>query len=186
MNKRAELTGENIAYHAARVLLLIRICGKPQSSASTMPGIEGRTLLAKLDFFLRYPIYLKKALELRDIQLDGSGVSANINQETQTVESRMVKYLYGPWDHLYYVVLAYLIGKELISVEKKSGTEVFRVTAKGVEVADKLAADAAYREISERASIVYKAFSRFSGTRLKEFIYQNFPEVVKRELGAVI
>jgi hypothetical protein len=55
-------TTENLAYHAGRLLLLISLCGKPRNMKSEiLPGIEGRTLLAKLDFFLRYPSYLRRA-----------------------------------------------------------------------------------------------------------------------------
>ncbi len=38
---------QDIQYHAARLLILIGICGAPISA----PKIKGRTLLAKLDFF---------------------------------------------------------------------------------------------------------------------------------------
>ena len=66
--------GENIPYHVARLLILIGVCGLPQSDRKKFPAIQGRTLLAKLDFFMRYPKYLKKAgnilgYELTDVQL---------------------------------------------------------------------------------------------------------------------
>jgi hypothetical protein len=92
-------TPENIAYHAARLLILIRFCGKPRSDPNLYPGVEGRTLLAKLDFFLRYPIYLKRAALI----LNNEDVSAITSDEINTVESRMIRYLYGPWDTVYYL-----------------------------------------------------------------------------------
>jgi hypothetical protein len=182
-----EQKGENLAYHAARILILIAYCGKPRRATSAvLPAIEGRTLLAKLDFFLRYPAYLKKAAEIRTAKsadfrlLDGSA------NEATSVESRMVRYLYGPWDHLYYPVLAYLIGKQLISVEKGRASDVFRLTAQGREVATRLAQDPAYKDQVQRAELVYRLFNAYSGNRLKEFIYEHFPEVVNRGVGSTI
>src|SRR4051812_22748181 len=98
---------ENLAYHAGRLLLLLRRCGTPRAN----PGIKGRTLLAKLDFFLRYPAFLKKAAGIlkKDVATHQLGIDSE--RELESVESRMVRYHYGPWDHIYYPVLAYLIGK---------------------------------------------------------------------------
>ena len=48
--------------HAARLLLLLdAFVGDKDDTA-----IKGLTKLAKLDFLLRYPVMLKKALEARD------------------------------------------------------------------------------------------------------------------------
>ncbi|GAB4237314.1 MAG: hypothetical protein Kow00121_64420 [Elainellaceae cyanobacterium] len=182
-------TDENLAYHAARVLLLITLCGTPRGKqAKTLPGIEGRTLLAKLDFFLRYPVYLKKAAQILNStsEISNQDLGLSTEDEIHSVESKMVRYLYGPWDNLYYIVLAYLIGKELIQVEKKQGTEIFRLTVKGNATVSELVSDPMYADLIHRANTVYKLFHKYKGYRLKEFIYKNFPEVVNREIGAVI
>jgi len=98
----------------------------------------------------------------------------------------MVRYLYGPWDHVYYPALAYLIGKELIVIEMKRGTEIFRLTSKGWDVADKLAQEPAYADLARRADTAYHLFNKYKGSGLKNFIYTYFPEVVSRKLGAII
>jgi hypothetical protein len=172
-----------LAYHAARILVLIARCGKPRTKTrALLPGIVGRTLLAKLDFFVRYPAYLRRAEQiLRKLKTE-----VPTREEERSVEAGMVRYLYGPWDHFYYPVLAYLIGKQLIAVEFKQGTEVFRVTSRGQAVADELAADDAYSDLTERAEAAYHLFNTYTGNRLKTFIYQHFPEVVNRGLGEPI
>lgn len=180
---------ENIAYHAARILLLITLCGTPRSKqAKTLPGIEGRTLLAKLDFFLRYPAYLKRAAKILypEKEITDKDFGLLSNDELKSVESQMIRYLYGPWDNLYYVILAYLIGKELIEVEKRKGTEIFRLTTKGHTVASELISSPIYADLVSRANTVYSLFNKFKGSRIKDFIYSNFPEVVNREIGAII
>jgi hypothetical protein len=178
---------ENLAYHAARLLLLMLLCGKPRGgSAATLPAIEGRTLLAKLDFFIRYPVYLKKAAELLKKEFSDKDFGLIPDNEVHSVESRMVRYLYGPWDHIYYPSLAYLIGKQLIIIELKRGIETFRLTANGKDVAIELAQDPAYIDLAQRADTAYHLFNRYTGNGLKEFIYSHFPEVVSRKLGAPI
>lgn len=145
--------GENLAYHAARLLLLIALCGKPRGKqAKMLPGIEGRTLLAKLDFFLRYPLYLKKAavIEGRAFELTDEDYGMRPEVEAYSIESRMVRYLYGPWDHVYYPALAYLIGKGLITVDKKGRTEVFRITPAGIETAERIAGDESSAGVKRR------------------------------------
>lgn len=183
----AERTGETLAYHAARLLLLIRFCGKPRRSRTAIPpGIEGRTLLAKLDFFVRYPAYLRKAAEFLEKDLSDEELGLVPDDEVRSVESRMVRYLYGPWDYVYYPVLAYLIGKRLIAVEMRRGTEVFCLTPNGRDIADRLSQEPAYEDLARRADSAYRLFSKYKGTGLKDFVYAYFPEVVNRELGATI
>src|SRR4051812_6425795 len=88
----------------ARLLLLI-------DAFTTKTGsLEGRTKLAKLDFFLRYPPYLARALKLREphVQIDVEP------QEQQNIENSMVRYRFGPWDPSYFTILGRLIGKGLV------------------------------------------------------------------------
>lgn len=141
---------ENLAYHAARLLLLIALCGKPRSGGTVrQPGIQGRTLLAKLDFFLRYPAYLKRAASILGVRLSDEALGLAPDSEIHSVESRMVRYLYGPWDHIYYPALAYLIGKRLATVAIQHGTEVFYLTREGKEASDRLI------EIPSRSRAIY-------------------------------
>ncbi|MCI0561960.1 MAG: hypothetical protein MN733_26025 [Nitrososphaera sp.] len=180
-------TKENLAYHAARLLLLISFCGKPRVKPSgKLPGIEGRTLLAKLDFFLRYPAYLRRAAKVLGKEVSDEALGLVPNEEEHSVESRMVRYLYGPWDDIYYPALAYLIGKELIIVEIGRTNETFRLTPKGRDVANKLSRGPVYESLARRAETAYHLFNKYTGNRLKDFIYIYFPEVVNRELGARI
>jgi hypothetical protein len=173
-------TTENLAYHAARVLILIRFCGKPrQKSPNILPGIQGRTLLAKLDFFLRYPGYLKRAAKILKEDLSDEELGLFPDFEINNVESRMIRYLYGPWDNIYYTTLAYLVGKG-------KGVEIFRITQVGYEIADQLADNSEYKDLTRRADTMYHLFNRYSGSRLKDFIYAYFPEVVNRGLGETI
>src|SRR5688572_12691214 len=94
VNMRSELFFPT-AEGEARLLLLIDAFSHPGRS------LEGRTKLAKLDFFLRYPAYFSRALLARGgtrptrAVLDAARQAAD---EGDTIENRMVRYRYGPWD----------------------------------------------------------------------------------------
>lgn len=176
---------ESLAYHAARLLILIERCGKPQNSIVN-PGVEGRTLLAKLDFFLRYPIYLEKAASILGKENIYLKAIEGEDDTSQTVESKMVRYKYGPWDFTYYPVIAYLVGKNLININTETNTEIFRITPTGEEIVNALAESGEYGDILKRATAVYKLFNSYKGNRLKDFIYNNFPDVVQRKVGETI
>ena len=170
---------QSLAAHAARLLVLIHLAGRPQTKGK-WPAIQGRTLLAKLDFFVRYPEYLRRAAA-------SLGYMRTAELETvPTVESRMVRFRYGPWDHDYYPTLAYMIGKNLIDVVIDGGTESFRLTERGRAVADELIQLDEFAEMASRARVAYHLFNRYSGNRLKQFIYDEFPEVVARPIGEEI
>jgi len=180
------LRDESIAYHGARLLVVIQSVGSPQRHFTKLPGVRGRTLLAKADFFVRYPTYLARAAKIRASDLRRTVEPPDPGPEAESVESHMVRYLYGPWDDVYFNVLAYLVGKRLIQVEMDRGVETFRLTARGAVAAERLAETPDYGALAARGAAVAAIFPRFGGTALKDFIYKHFPEVVARKLGATI
>lgn len=150
----------------ARLLLLIDAFTRPTAN------LEGRTKLAKLDFLLRYPRFLRRAVEIRNPKAklpDPAPAEANIEQ-------RMVRYRYGPWDPAYYALLGSLIGRGLITpVSHRSGVG-YRTTDEGARTAGDLAATAAWADVAARARLLKRHFD-VSGTFLMKFIYDHFPEV---------
>ena len=155
-----------------RLLILVNAFSK------TGRCLEGRTKLAKLDFFLRYPRYLKRALEIRKV---GARTLEKID-DAPDVESRMVRYRYGPWDPAYFVLLGRLIGKGLIEpVPYKQGIG-YRSTPQGCEFAISLAETDAWAPIEERAEALRKNLD-LTGTWLMNFVYANFPEVSSADWG---
>jgi hypothetical protein len=174
---------DNLAYHAARLLILIGHCGKPQSRSDRLPAIEGRTLLAKLDFFMRYPSYLKRAAAELSKPCTDADLGLLNPEDLDTIEARMIRYLYGPWDSIYYVTLAYLVGKRLIEPTMAGRIDTFRLTERGRNVLYSIENDASFSDLVRRADTIYHLFNAYTGSRLKQFIYDKFPEVVQRGLG---
>ena len=155
----------------ARLLLLIETFSRRRKV------LEGRTKLAKLDFFLRYPRYYERALQIRRPDL----VHAKGTPEPD-VESRMVRYRFGPWDPAYFALLGRLVGKGLVAPAPYARGIGYRATEKGRLMAAALKDEPAWADMSERIELLRRHFD-LSGATLKKFIYDNFPEVTRATWG---
>lgn len=159
----------------ARLLLLIDEFTTPKRS------LEGRTKLAKLDFFLRYPVYFERALKIRAPEIE---MLLHTN-ESKNIENRMIRYRYGPWDPAYYAILGRLIGKGLakpVSIKKGIG---YRTTEKGAELARRISKDENWALVAHRVKLLRRHLN-LAGTTLKNFIYKHFPEVTNASWGEKI
>lgn len=165
------LSADNIVeFHAARILLLISLCG-------TSDRIDSLTKMAKLDFFVRYPHFFAVAK---------SDAERPVTKD-KSVESAMVRHHYGPWDKRYYHVLAYLEAKQLVVIAKKKNSYQITLTDTGKEKAAELAAKSSFASLGERMKAVKKEFGSKSGNTLKKLIYRLFDEEVgKKPLGEII
>jgi hypothetical protein len=156
--------------HAARLLVLISaFSGEGQAGA-----VQGLTKLAKLDFLLRYPVMLERALaakkqSTREVHLE--------EHERLSVESEMVRYRFGPWDHRYREFLNVLVGKGLVAVSIEGRKVVITLTERGQSIAADLASSPMFEDYSRRSALLKRHFD-LQATRLMRFIYDTFPEVV--------
>ncbi|MEO1050075.1 MAG: hypothetical protein AAFX87_05600, partial [Bacteroidota bacterium] len=145
--------------------------------------IKGITKLAKLDFLLRYPLYLERALKAIGKELKTNGELKDY--ERQSVESKMVRFKYGPWDFRYRKFLNLLIGKGLINIRTDRNAIMIAITEKGLKVYRDLKESNAQADFFERARVLRINFN-MGGTRLKNFIYQTFPEIGSLNFGQEI
>lgn len=156
--------------HAARLLLLLDAFAKEGQNGA----IEGLTKLAKLDFLLRYPVMLERALEAkgrssREVQLE--------DHERHSVESEMVRYRFGPWDHRYRELLNILVAKDLTSISIEGRKVVITLTEQGRDLARQLDGQELFEQYSRRARLLQRHFD-MTATNLMKFIYDTFPEIV--------
>ena len=154
-----------------RLLLLIEAFSRGRKV------LEGRTKLAKLDFLLRYPSYCARALRIRRPELEG-----DTEGPAPDLESRMVRYRFGPWDPAYYALLGRLIGKGLVQPTPFARGIGYRATEKGRAIAVAMAGEPAWVDTAKRIQLLRRYFD-LSGTRLKKFIYEHFPEVTRATWG---
>lgn len=162
---------EVLELHAARLLLLFLHCG------TSGRRIDSLTKMAKLDFFVRYPSFFAVAAT-------AEGKTTNVKT---TEESRMVRYLYGPWDNRYYQLLTYLEAVGLLSVTRKGNSFQLALTDEGTRVAKQITENSSFDSLVEHMQQVKKILGRKSGTRLKNLVYELFEkEIGERSLGEVI
>jgi hypothetical protein len=159
-----------------RLLLLIDAFSKNGGT------LQGRTKLAKLDFLLRYPLLFEKAMTLRGIQT----TDIHATSEDRNIETRMVRFRYGPWDPAHYAILGSLIGRGLVEAVREERAVTFRTTGAGKELAGRLGETAPWSDVLGRAVLLRKAFATQKGTFLKKWIYDNFPEVTRASWGEPI
>ena len=164
--------------HLGRLLFLIdAFAGKAGDKR-----IEGLTKLAKLDFLLRYPAFLERAIQVR-----GSDANqVNVEEfERNSIEARMVRFKYGPWDHRYRRFLSIMASRRLITVHTAGRTVIIGQTERGRKAAEMLKAEPTYGGIRQRAALL-KRHLDLTATTLMEFIYEHFPEVASLRMGEII
>jgi len=173
----ARLEGDD-NLHQARLLILLRAF----SGGSGEETVDGLTKLAKLDFLLRYPVYLERALEAKNRSTREVQVSEH---ERKSIESSMVRYHYGPWDHRYRRFINLLVARGLAEVGPEGRTLRVGLTGAGRDAAERLASDERFEDVARRAKVLYRDFNQ-RGTHLMRFIYSTFPEVVSLRMGEEI
>lgn len=168
----------NPSLHCARLLILLHAFGTEERTGE----IEGVTKLAKLDFLLRYPVMLERALQAKrhstkDVRL--------LDHERNSVESKMVRYRFGPWDHRYPRLLSLLQAKGLVQMRMNGVTKMVGITPGGKKIAEKLESTEEFADVARRASVLKRYFD-MPATRLMRFVYSTFPEIVSLELNKAI
>jgi hypothetical protein len=162
----AQQARREFAYHELRILVIL--------SCFTESGEEfiGLTKLAKLDFLLRYPVMASRLLPPGAEWPEGIGPSES---EFRAVESRMIRYKYGPWDDRYYPILGALVGRRLISFARpdRFGAVVSEV---GRELIDNLRERPEWSIVIRRCEFFRLYFDR-PGAELRDLIYINLPDV---------
>jgi hypothetical protein len=174
MNELA-LLEQNDALHLGRLLLILKAMSADQKPVS------GLTKLAKLDFLLRYPVYLERALQARHVS---SKSIETEDHERHSVESTMVRYRFGPWDARYRRFLNVLSSKNLIHTYVEGRTVLIGLTERGLVKANEIANTDVFRQINQRATLL-RHFD-LSATNLMRFIYTTFPEITTLRAGKAI
>lgn len=161
--------------HLARILLLLG-----QADKRSAGSIEGIMKLAKLDFLLRYPNCLERLL----IALNRKTLKANIQPHERTsIESKMIRFRYGPWDERYRRWIGLLVSRNLAETFHQGRTVHIKLTEKGREIVNKLAELDEFKDLQTRSDEIYKAVGKETATSLKELIYKVFPEIITMKWG---
>jgi hypothetical protein len=167
---------EDLAYHQARVLLLITATAAERGHARKLDGL---TKLAKLDFLLRYPALATEVLDALDVNDPRLHLAEEDVRDPTAVEAPMIRYKYGPWDDRYYAIIGALVGRGLLKYTKgRKGSVALVPTASGRQLAEQMAGTAEWSEIADRSRAIAEASSGLTGNALKDLIYQRLADLM--------
>lgn len=164
--------------HLGRLLILLRTV-----DAGSGKPVEGITKLAKLDFLLRYPTCLERALRARGKDPTPAEVSST---ERSTIESKMVRFRYGPWDDRYRRWIGILCARGLAEAFVKGVTVNVRLTNEGRGIAESLAEVDDFRITAKRSALIVGAVGGYSASKIKNFVYEVIPELTSMKWGEEI
>jgi hypothetical protein len=166
------------AVHQARLLLLLL-----QRSDKGDGTVNGITKLAKMDFLLRYPTFFERLLSVRYRRPPAVVMH---DYERDSVESKMIRYRYGPWDRRYRRWIGLLVARGLANSFVSGRTVHIQLTERGMELAKALSAEEAFADLAARAEQVGKAVGSMSGSAIKELVYRVVPELTGMNWGEEI
>lgn len=162
--------------HLARLLVLLQSADKRRGKKT----VEGIMKLAKLDFLLRYPNCLERVLAVTGGDVEAADVQP---YERTTIETKMIRFKYGPWDDRYRRWIGLLVAKGLVTTYVEGKTVHVGLTDKGREIAREISGLEEFHDLNSRSDLVIKAVGRMPATKLKEFIYETFPELLTMKWG---
>lgn len=178
------LLREDLAYHQARVLLLVTAVAAEQGHKRKLDGL---TKLAKLDFLLRYPALASTVLDPLDPHDRRLHLADEDIHDPTAVEAPMTRYKYGPWDDRYYAIIGALVGRGLVRYTPGVRSSVALVpTPAGRKLAAEMATSDQWADVADRSRAIAEASSGLTGNTLKELIYQRLAELMDRPHRQVI
>lgn len=172
-------------FNEARLLLLLKAAAGKEQVAKPLEGIMK---LAKMDFLLRYPNILVRALNVigESKKSAREAVETITEQDRDTIEARMIRFRFGPWDPRYRRWLSILVAKQLATVYREGRTVKIQLSTKGAALAEQLAEIEVFKPLAERAAIVNLAVGNMAPTKITAFVYKIAPEIVNMKWGGSI
>jgi hypothetical protein len=178
------LARNDMAYHQIRVLILVAAISSTKGHGGKLDGL---TKLAKLDFLLRYPALAPKILDRLSPGDARLHLTRNEVEHPTIVESPMIRYKFGPWDDRYYPTIGALVGRGLVKyVKGRRGSVAMTPTAMGKRLCKSVAATDSWRHVADRAEVIAEGSIGFTGTNLKDLVYERLPELMNRPHREVI
>ena len=145
--------------------------------------IIGTTKVVKLDFLLRYPTILEKALQTKKQIVK----SINVKElERDLVESTMIRYKFGPWDDRYWSILSTMESLGVIEIVKVNEVTSFKITETGKHIVNQLKNIEIFNDYFKRSKIVNSNFGSLTARGLVKKIYELRPELRTMKFGEEI
>lgn len=167
--------------HLGRLLVLLTSAdARKRTAATKAKSVAGIMKLAKLDFLLRYPTCLERVLGAVGRDQAQAGVRT---RERSSIETKMIRFRYGPWDPRYRRWLGLLAGRGLVQLTLDGNTVQIGLTDKGRELGEQFRRSDLFAEVARRSDLIVDAVGSLAGTRLKDLIYDTIPEIIDMKWG---
>jgi hypothetical protein len=147
--------------HSVRLLILINTLTGRKNETSIFI-----TTLAKLDFILRYPVVLERALKLINVVKNAAIHEA----ERNSIESEMLAFSYSPWSSDFRRLLVLLSARSLITWRLDGRQIELKLTSLGMKLNDELASRVEFSEILQQSKIIKTNFSTLSNAKLDSLL----------------
>jgi hypothetical protein len=165
-----------------RMLILIDTFAGKNSNGK----IEGITKLAILDFLLKYPVALDRTLEkqktLGNKAINKKGFELE-SYEVNSIDAKMMRFNFAPWDFKYRRIVSILKAKGLISVDLEGNKVALQITSNGIDMAKEIRSLNNYKYLIKRCKIIKTVFGNWSKKKLIDMIYITFPEILTLKVG---
>lgn len=162
-------------FHLPRIIILLN-----EADSRASKTVEGIMKLAKLDFLLRYPNCLERLLNALNKKTQKIDIKP---YERTSIESKMVRFRYGPWDDRYRKWIGILVAKGLAITFLDGRTVHVGITDAGRQVAEELLNMPEFADYKIRAKVIFTSVGSKSATSLKDLIYKVFPEIINMKWG---
>jgi hypothetical protein len=107
-------------------------------------------------------------------------------RERTSIETKMIRFRYGPWDARYRRWLGLLSSRGLVRLAVEGNTVVIGLTDAGRALVETIKSDALFSVLARRSDLTIKAVGSMSATRLKDFVYEAIPEITDMKWGEEI
>ncbi|EJR73629.1 hypothetical protein ORN01_22130 [Bacillus cereus] len=172
---------ENDELNVVRILILIdKMAGRNHKQT-----IDGINKLVKLDFLLRYPVALERALMKLKKETDIPKIDIKV-YERESVETNLMHFNYGPWDSRYRRFLTILEAKGLIAYIISGKTVKVSITHTGHKTVENISRFSEFQDYVVRSQLIKRHFGSYSSKKLLNFFYEVFPEMVTMTQGEEI
>lgn len=147
--------------HLVRLMILMHILtGKKKTTV-----LEVSTL-SKLDFLLRYPAALERALT----HLSSTKVIQLSEAEKDNIETKMLYFRYSPWSSTFRRLLVLLEGRCLIKWKLNGKKVEFSLTDDAASIVLKLSKEKAFVEMIQQSKLIKTHILKLSTAKLNELM----------------
>ncbi|MFK4435443.1 hypothetical protein [Paenibacillus sp. RC21] len=147
--------------HLVRLMILIHILIGKKSTAL----LEISTL-SKLDFLLRYPAALERALA----HLPNNKTIQLSEAEKNNIETKMILFRYSPWSSTFRRLLVILESKCLIKWKLNGKKIEFSMTDKGTKIVLELSGQDIFGEMIRQSKLIKTNIVKLSASKLNELM----------------